>query len=307
MRRFLLMFMMGFSVFASAATLNKVIVFGDSLSDNGNLYEYMKHQLPMSPPYYKGRMTNGPVWIELLTQSYYADDFNMHLVDYAYAGASVEEGNDDEPLFTLGSEIDSYLLAHQNTADEDALYVLWISANNYLALPEDAEQALINVDRGIKRGLQRLADNGAKHFLILNLPDLGQTPVAREMDATNKLTNFTNRHNEQLLKTVESLKTSYPAVQWLHFDVRGALDEMLTQPARNGFNNVKDSCLDSLNVKPSVKVALNIASTVKVRGANVTCEGYLFFDFVHPSSIAHQILANRIRELLDRSNVEFVS
>ncbi|MDF1929887.1 hypothetical protein PGH45_07210 [Legionella pneumophila] len=33
----------------SATPLNNIVVFGDSLSDNGNLYEYMKHQLPQSP------------------------------------------------------------------------------------------------------------------------------------------------------------------------------------------------------------------------------------------------------------------
>ena len=41
-----------FSVQASAVPLNTIVVFGDSLSDNGNLYEYMKRELPLSPPYF---------------------------------------------------------------------------------------------------------------------------------------------------------------------------------------------------------------------------------------------------------------
>ena len=55
-----------FSGIVAATPLQNIVVFGDSLSDNGNLYEIMKHQLPQSPPYYKGRFSNGPVWVEHL-------------------------------------------------------------------------------------------------------------------------------------------------------------------------------------------------------------------------------------------------
>ena len=83
-----------FSMMASATPLNKIVVFGDSLSDNGNLYEYLKHQLPLSPPYFEGRFTNGPVWIEDLIESYYPTNSNDHLLDYAYGGAGVLEEED---------------------------------------------------------------------------------------------------------------------------------------------------------------------------------------------------------------------
>jgi len=39
-----------FSGIVAATPLHNVVIFGDSLSDNGNLYEFMKHQLPQSPP-----------------------------------------------------------------------------------------------------------------------------------------------------------------------------------------------------------------------------------------------------------------
>lgn len=72
-----------------ANPLNKIVIFGDSLSDNGNLYEYMHHQLPLSPPYYEGRFTNGLDWVELLTQKFYPNSVKAHLEDYAFGGAGV--------------------------------------------------------------------------------------------------------------------------------------------------------------------------------------------------------------------------
>ncbi len=47
-----------FSGIVADAPLHNIVVFGDSLSDNGNLYEIMKHQLPQSPPYFEGRFSN---------------------------------------------------------------------------------------------------------------------------------------------------------------------------------------------------------------------------------------------------------
>ena len=94
--------MLFFSTWATATPLNKIVVFGDSLSDNGNLYEYMKHKLPISPPYFEGRFTNGPVWIENIATFYYPDDAEAHLLDYAFGGSGVSEpddGDEDENYY----------------------------------------------------------------------------------------------------------------------------------------------------------------------------------------------------------------
>ena len=40
------------SVFSANKRFDTMVVFGDSLSDNGNLYRYMWYKLPLSPPYF---------------------------------------------------------------------------------------------------------------------------------------------------------------------------------------------------------------------------------------------------------------
>ncbi|KAI8615181.1 hypothetical protein BC830DRAFT_1168828 [Chytriomyces sp. MP71] len=52
-----------FSITEATATFTTVVSFGDSISDNGNLYASFGK--PKSP-YWKGRYSNGPVWSEYL-------------------------------------------------------------------------------------------------------------------------------------------------------------------------------------------------------------------------------------------------
>src|SRR5258708_9793252 len=80
-------FILLFSSLVQSNSLNNIVVFGDSLSDTGNLYKIYK--IPVSPPYYEGRFSNGPVWPEILIAFYFPEDANEHLVDYAYGGGVI--------------------------------------------------------------------------------------------------------------------------------------------------------------------------------------------------------------------------
>src|SRR4051812_8541313 len=72
---------------ASAGQFTKLVVLGDSLSDTGNLFAATGGAIPPSP-YYLGRFSNGPVWVE-----YLAEALDVPFEDYAYGGAKTDEGN----------------------------------------------------------------------------------------------------------------------------------------------------------------------------------------------------------------------
>src|ERR1043165_7474947 len=59
-------------VLATAGPFRGVVVFGDSLSDSGNVFAATKPVLakaiPVSPPYFQGRFSNGPVWVAILAE-----------------------------------------------------------------------------------------------------------------------------------------------------------------------------------------------------------------------------------------------
>lgn len=294
-----------FSGIIAAAPLHHVVVFGDSLSDNGNLYELMKHQLPQSPPYFEGRFSNGPVWIELLMASYFPSSVSQHLFDYAFGGAGVSEEAGDEELFTLKREINAYLLTHNDKASEDSLYVIWIGGNNYLAMPTDVEKTLQTVNEGIVHSVQVLLDKGAKHFLILNLPDLGRTPAAIEFNAVDMMNHYSTVHNEWLKNTVIRFREQYPDVTWHYYDVGNTFKKLVNHPDEYGLTNITGTCYTSdihPDEHPSV---LKIVANIEPAKSNTPCDGYLFFDLVHPTAAIHKILAEEVRELLDREGLVF--
>jgi phospholipase/lecithinase/hemolysin len=293
-----------FSGIVLATPLHNIVVFGDSLSDNGNLYEFMKHQLPPAPPYFEGRFSNGPVWIEHLAASYFPDSPSTHLLDYAFGGAGVSEDESvDDVLFTLRREVNTYLLAHDGKASADSLFVVWIGANNYLAMPEEVEQTVQDVNAGILHSLQRLVDKGAKHILVVNIPDLGKTPAAIEFDAVDILTYYSKEHNKSLDNTVTNLKKQYPDVEWLYFDMNDAFGEVIDNPELYGFHNVTGTCSNSVVNELTKKSVLTMVSKVTPDTSKGACDGYLFFDLVHPTAHAHDILADRAKRMLDELGV----
>lgn len=293
---------------ALASSLNRIVVFGDSLSDNGNLYEYMNRQLPLSPPYYEGRFTNGPVWVELLAQTYYPDSIKLHLKNYAFGGAGImSEDEDDEDFFTLNTEIDSYFLAHHGQADAETLYVVWIGANNYIALPDDTDAAVDMVVTGIQRGLKRLIDKGAKHILVVNVPQLGKMPAARDFEAVDELTHASIVHDQKLRQALNENEALYPDVQWLFYDMLAMMDDLFRTPAEYGFTNLTDTCYEDMLDPDRAKATsiLKIVSAVNPAARKSACDGYLFFDPVHPSELAHVMMASRVRKLLDNAGITF--
>lgn len=290
----------------NAAPLHNIVVFGDSLSDNGNLYEIMKHQLPQSPPYYKGRFTNGPVWVEHVIASYFLNNASEHLLDYAIGGAGVSEEDEDDVLFTLRKQVNTYLISHQDKASPDDLYVVWIGANNYLGLPSDTEKTLNDVNTGIVHSLELLINKGAKHIMLFNLPNLGKTPAALEFDAAEIMGYFATQHNAQLFQSYNELKEKYPTVEWLYFDLGAVFTEVIEHPTENGFVNVTNTCSTIEGTKLSKKSLLRMVAQVTPKAEIDRCEGYLFFDLVHPTAFAHKLIAEKVRALLDESGIEFV-
>ena len=69
-----------------AAPITSVVVYGDSLSDNGNLFAVSGQ--PASPPYFNGRRSNGLVAVEDV-----ANTLGVPLKDFAWVGATTGIGN----------------------------------------------------------------------------------------------------------------------------------------------------------------------------------------------------------------------
>lgn len=282
--------------------LDKIVVFGDSLSDYGNFYEYMKHEVPPSPPYFEGRFSNDTLWIEKLAEALFPDKPSEHVLNYAFGGAGVSE---EDGLITLKGEIDSYLLAHPEKPSDQTLFVVWIGANNYLGLPEDIEQTTHDVVSGIQQQIKRLANSGAQHILLFNLPNLGKTPFAYAYQVNQQLENLSLQHNDKIQQAFQDLSHEYPNTQWLFLDVQQFFNEILQNPKPYGFNNVVDACID-LNdnrlVQSTHPAMLTLATHAKhLAKTTPLCDDHFFFDFVHPTGKVHRIIAETVKDYLQKS------
>ena len=82
-------------VLAAAGPLREVVVFGDSLSDSGNVFvateAVLAEAIPVSPPYFQGRFSNGPVWVDILAEKLGLQlrPFLQGGTNFAFGGAAV--------------------------------------------------------------------------------------------------------------------------------------------------------------------------------------------------------------------------
>ncbi len=88
--------MLALTTLASAGDYAAIIVYGDSFSDNGNLFGDLG--IP-APPYWNGRYSNGPVAVENLAAA-----LSTPLIDEAWGGATTGVGDviDKGTTSTLG-------------------------------------------------------------------------------------------------------------------------------------------------------------------------------------------------------------
>ena len=73
---------------ASAFPFDEIVVFGDSLSDQGNLSTLTGGLIPPGNPairpfYVDGRFSNGPIWVDHLQ----SDDPGLSVTNFAVGGA----------------------------------------------------------------------------------------------------------------------------------------------------------------------------------------------------------------------------
>jgi len=245
---------------ASAGPYSAVFVYGDSLSDTGNIYTITGHTIPPSPPYYNGRFSNGPLAAEYLA-------FALHspLVSFAWGGATTGIGNsgDGGTQTTAGfAGLPGMLVqvaGSLNTITPFAptsLFVVWGGPDDFITGG--------SVATGVADVLTivgALQSVGATHILVPGMPDLGLTPAYYgDPAATAFSLSF-----DQALQALLPHGVAY-------FDTFGFMHQVVANPGAYGFTDVTHSCL----------VGLTPCSNPNQ---------YLFWDDLHPTTAANAILA----------------
>lgn len=255
----------------SVTAIDELYIFGDSLSDIGNFFKLTEFQKPPSPPYYSGRYSNGRLWVEYLASKLQLSQ--QQVENSAWGGATTEGKLTSIP--SLKEQIKNFVATHQNVEDK-ALCIIWIGANDYLFGTTNVTETVKNVTDSVLL----LSNTGIKKFLIVNLPDLGKLPATRNTDISSSLSALTKTHNTYLSKSLKQLEHQLDSnIKIVNFDVYSLYNEVINHPRKYGLTNVSDPCL-------------------KDRSVCQHPEEFLFWDNVHPTEVAHQILGQNAFSLI---------
>lgn len=219
--------------FAVATPISSIVFFGDSLTDNGNLYRLLFKFIPRSPPYFQGRFTGGPTWAEHVGNHYYQKNYIDYKI-YAYGGATAIFhkflGTFIAPAL-LEFEVDWYLLDALLQDKSKVLYSIWIGGNDYLFdTTTDVEVGTSTVVDKIEWAIKRLISFGGRYFLVFNLPDLSRIPIGREGGNSSRLRAMTILNNQKLAQKVDLIRSAHPDVKIIFIDVYSIFDALMTNP-----------------------------------------------------------------------------
>lgn len=276
---------------ANAGPYSALYVFGDSLSDVGNLDEFTGGFFP-GPSYFDGRVSNGAVFVEMLSVGLGLGTSEADLsggTNFAFAGARTTGTTGIEGLVIqdVDEQVTSFLngLDFGTSADSAALYMVFAGANDLVAGVTDLE---FPVDR-LETDIGRLYDRGARRFFVPNLPRLGLTPRFNDTAIATTMNLRSEAFNDLLESMLIGLEMMRPEIDIIRFDVETRFDEIVSDPTAFGFANVTHEAAPGLT--PG---AQDYSQSLIVPEPNT----YLFWDELHPTEAGHVLLTEEALRVL---------
>ena len=291
---------------AQAGAFNDIYLLGDSLADQGNLFQATLAAtgagIPANDHYFDGRFANGEVYSGLLAQGLglTLSKSSTGGNNFAYGGARANYNTVENPptvggfppgLYPWSLNLERAAFEARHVNNPNALYVVFSGSNDVADLigasarfgfgatqaqSDAAVQSTLNAVGAFKAA-------GARFVLVPNLPDLGLVPKIIGLNAvfgfnvSGLATALTTRFNN----TLDASLSQVTGVQIIRFDTFGLLHQVHDQPARFNLSNVTEPCYTGF-VEP--------ASDTDTVCANA--QSYLFWDSEHPSAAMHAVLAN---------------
>ena len=298
----------GVATGVQAQTFNSVVVFGDSLSDSGNIAQFYKpiaqtygFEIPAGTSF----TTNpDPIWAEIVAQTFGASGTNS-LADgtnYSWGGACVNPNGPCEEDSVPGTEQQINQHLSGGNADPDALYMIWGGVNDISAVagdnpsdPQGALDGVLEAAGAYVDQIQSLQDAGARYVVVLNLPDAGKTVNAQRAGAgaAAGLSALVSDYNEALDTGLSSLEHGIVPV-----NIFALMDEMIKNPGDYGFTNTDGiACTPGSNpLRPNGGLESIVCGPTDSGYLSPpdTDQNYLFADGSHPSGAVHAAVASMV-------------
>jgi len=294
---------------AQAAPFSADVVFGDSLSDRGNLADALKHNFP-SPPFFNDSFTNGPVAVQVMANllglqanaSLFPtggkDIYGLGLpggTNFAVAGATAGNSfGQGVPGLNLATQLGAFLTGTGGTSPASALYTVFIGGNDVRNAARNGDAKYVT--DGITAetaALQALIASGAKNLLVVNVPDVGLIPEFTQYSPKGQAaaaTGFSQSYNAQLAPVVAGLASANPADNIKLFDLYSFNNNTVANASSLGITNTTDPCYISYGgVTDSAPLMINPAcgpiDLATNQAANIG--QFLYWDKIHPTVRVH--------------------
>lgn len=283
------------------------------------------------PPYFDGRYSNGPVAVEYLWNSYNPGNpggFRPSLdpgggTNYAVGGATSGVANFNavndsvpavlqpvlRPAFTdkaAAWQLAEFLADGPGFRPSNSLFVVWFGANDlfYAADPEGGSPGNVpgaspsanlveNAINNILATIGTLYGEGARRFLVPNLPDLGLTPEFIGTSAAPAASAYSQGFNLFLSLALDAIKPTLASAEVVLFDLEAALNGLIANAADYGISVTDRACVANFNFADPMAGACNPGNW----------NTWLFWDGVHPTTRTHQILAGQLRAAVPEPGV----
>jgi len=275
------------TVHAAKPSYDAIFVFGDSYCDVGNIYSLTGGLEPLSPPYYHGRFSNGPIWVE-----HVASALGLPMLpavqggtDYAFGGAWATQPQKTAvgTIPDVPEQTALYLSQHGGKADPNALYILEGGGNDIVgnlgAGGAPPEQLGLEIALALSESELVLRRAGARHFLIPDLFNVGLLPVAQANAAyANAASTATNQFLDELLAAESFIE----GIKILRLNVYALYSAIQADTGHFGFTNVTSPCVNPVT-----------------EAVCADPDHTLFWDTYHPTEFGHAFFAVTVEAVLN--------
>lgn len=275
---------------------SKMVVFGDSYSDNGSAFEISTAVLEAGTEgafikpgelYWENRYSNGKTAVEVA-----AERQGLELTNYATGGATSGAMNYTAWMDSLGDsgvhgQIEKYKKSLNNEKpSEDTLHFILSGTNDYCMYTDynqegTVAQVAVRVARNTEQSIRELAALGAKNILVSEIHDVAMMPyeITEGRGETAKV--FAEVANAVLEDKLEGLEEELN-INIETFEITEVTDAIVENPSEYGFKHHIEV------IQPTWPEVLP-AKTEEL-------ESYMFMDEWHPSAALHRVLGEAIAE-----------
>ena len=211
-------------------------------------------------------------------------------VNFAFGGSSLTGGGpadgDDGPFPIIGQTVEWFINDHQQAGeqiDDDTLITFYVPGIADYDVTEDPVALVNQVVTTLTDLIEDLYANGARDFLISNLPDYRRIPLSLSLppEGVEGLSAVGNLHNTVLAESLATLQNELQDATIIPVDLHEAVEELIADPEAQGFSEV---------VQPYFPNFVGTANP----------DEFLWWDFGnHPTTATHALLADAALEAVN--------